>query len=74
MVPATKLPYLPVIVTVPGLIPLTVPSLSTVATAVLLLAHVTALLVALLGATVAFNVKLAPSSIHGRFQKIQISK
>ena len=45
----------------PAALAVTTPLL-TVATAVLLLAHVTALLVALLGATVAFNVKLAPSS------------
>ena len=52
-----------VIVVVPSFTPVTNPSLSTVATAVLLLSHVTFLFVALEGVTVALSWVVAPSFI-----------
>ena len=53
-----------VIVAVPFFFAVTTPLLETVATLVLLLFQVTALFVALLGATVAVNVAVFPTYIH----------
>ena len=53
-----------VIVAVPSAMAVTTPDAETVATAVLLLDHVTALFVAVLGATTAISVPVLPSSIE----------